>query len=167
MYCVDAKLELVSKGGGANNPSRGFITVRLSTGDVSQMGALALSNARQDIEHRGIMQPGAAIQPQPVQPTGAPGGSSSQPKDFSTALGNVVLKLDLFVKIMDRTSRVSAQEPYTYAANHDYMIAGPPICQPCLASDVCVVSGTVHLDTSPFIISPTDLGHKGTDQKRS
>ena len=73
MYPEDAKLELVSKGGGANQATRGFITIRLSTGDVAQMGALALSNARQDVEHRRIMQPDAATQPQPVQSTGAAG----------------------------------------------------------------------------------------------
>jgi hypothetical protein len=142
MYRADAKLELVSKGGGANHSSRGFITIRLSTGSVAQMGALALSNARQDIEHRRIMQPGAAIQPRSVQPTGAPGGDSSQPKDFATALGNVVSKLDQFVNIMDRTSKVSAQESSIYTADLEYMVAGPTVRQPCLASDVFTVQGT-------------------------
>jgi hypothetical protein len=110
-------LELGLKGSRGQHSSRGFITIQLSAGDATQMGSLAISNARQDIERHEIGQSPAVFQFEPVQPMGAAGSNVSQQQqqgDFGTALWNIVSKLELFIAIMDRTSKVSAHELYIY-----------------------------------------------------
>jgi len=98
-------LELRSKDG----TSKGFITVRLSIDDLTQAGAIAVSNAREDIERGRISKPAAA-----AAGSGAFGvGAIPEPGDLEMALGSVVSKLDIFINIVDKTSQVSMQKRYS------------------------------------------------------
>ena len=74
-----------------SSPRLGSINVRLSVDD--QIGALAISSARQDSEQSGLLPS-----------TDATGGNSP----LHSALKGVILKLEIFVDIVDKTSKVSA-----------------------------------------------------------
>jgi hypothetical protein len=100
-------LELRSSDG----TSKGFITVKLSVYEPAQAGAIARSNAREDIERSKISKSAAAAGSGAVQATDAAVGAVQEPGDLEKALESVVSKLDIFVQIMDKTSQVSVRKP--------------------------------------------------------
>jgi hypothetical protein len=101
-------LELRSNDG----TSQGSITVRLSICEPAQAGAIARSNAREDIERGGIPGSAAVGDSGAVRATDAALGAVQEPGDLEKALGSVVSKLDVFVQIMDKTSQVSVRKPF-------------------------------------------------------
>ena len=100
------------KDGKAGSASRGFVTVRLGTHEPAQAGEIARSNAREDIICGGISNPAAAGGSRVIQVMDATLGAVSEPGSLEMVLGSVVSKLDIFVKIIDKTSQVSIQKPY-------------------------------------------------------
>jgi hypothetical protein len=94
---------------------QGFITVRLNTD--GHIDAIAISNAHQDIERSEILRSADAADSQPIQVmdtlTVVP-----QANDFLKALESVISKLDVFVQIIDQTSKVSACCRYTENCPH-------------------------------------------------
>jgi hypothetical protein len=103
---------LRSKDGKAASTSKGFITVRFSTPEPTQAGEIARSNAREDIKRGGISKSAAATGSGAVQGMDAAVGVAPEPGGLEMALGSVVSKLDIFVKIVDKTSQVSVRKPY-------------------------------------------------------
>jgi hypothetical protein len=91
--------------------SKGFITVKLSVYEAAQAGAIARSNAREDIEQGRIVKSAAAAGSGAVQAIDAAVGAVQEPGDLEKALWSVVSKLDVFVQIMDKTSQVSVRKP--------------------------------------------------------
>jgi hypothetical protein len=100
---------LRSTEGRADSTIKGFITVRLSTSDPNQAGAIAMSNARQDIEQSDIAAVAVAADSRPAQTAGAAVNFVSQPGDIVTSLESVISKLSLFVQIVDQAAKVSMQ----------------------------------------------------------
>jgi hypothetical protein len=99
-------LELRSNDG----TSQGSITVRLSICEPTQAGAIARANAREDLEHGGILGSAAAGYSGAVRITDAAVGVVQQPGDLENALGSIVSKLAVFIQIMDKTSQVSGRK---------------------------------------------------------
>jgi hypothetical protein len=91
---------------------KGFITVRLSTSDSTQTGAIAMSIARQDIERSDIATVTALAGSEPVQVMGAAVDFVSHPGDIVTLLGGVVSKLAVFVQVVDQAAKVSVRTRY-------------------------------------------------------
>jgi hypothetical protein len=106
---AEAVLELRSTEGRANDTIKGLITVQLSTSDPTQTGSIAISNARRDIERGDIAK---LPESEPIQAIGTSVNVVSQSGDIVTALGSVVSKLDLFVRIVDQAATVSARWRY-------------------------------------------------------
>jgi hypothetical protein len=104
---AEAILELRLTESGSHKSDKGIITVQLSTIDPTQIGALAISNARQYIERGRIMKSAATAESEPVQATRNAAVVVSQPVDLAIAFSGVVSKLDLFIQIIDKASRVS------------------------------------------------------------
>ena len=104
MHPVDATLELRSKESSLDNSKKGLITIRLSTSDPVQTGALAVSNARQDIERSGILKLAANANSEHAQVLGAAIDTTGR---LATALAIILSKLDVFIDIIDKTSKVS------------------------------------------------------------
>jgi hypothetical protein len=104
-------LELRSKDGKAGYTRKGFITVRLSTTELTQAGEIARVNAHEDIEHRGISKYAAAADSGAIQGMDDAVGAVQQPGALDTPLFSVVSKLDVFVNIIDKTSQVSLPKP--------------------------------------------------------
>jgi hypothetical protein len=102
---TDATLQLKMADGDKNDKNGGFITVHLGTDTQIQTGAIAIINARQDIESSGIANSVAAGDSKAVQD--ADRGLNADPQNaFQSALEGVVSKLDIFVQIVDQTSKV-------------------------------------------------------------
>ena len=78
----------------------GFITIRLSVVDNALAGTIVNSNARQDIEHSNVPKSASLAQSRPMQ-------AISAANSFLQHLQNVISKLDMFVHIVDKTSKVS------------------------------------------------------------
>jgi hypothetical protein len=106
-------LELRSKDDKAGYTRKGFITVRLSTVELTQAGEIARVNAREDIEHGGLSNSAAAADSGGVQGMDAAVAAVQEPGALETALWSVVSKLDVFVNIMDKTSQVSVRKLYS------------------------------------------------------
>ena len=79
--------------------------------EAIQAGAIARSNAHEDIERGGIAKSAAAAGSGAVQAIDAAVGAVQEQGDLEKALGSVVSKLDVFVQIMDKTSQVSVRKP--------------------------------------------------------
>ena len=82
----------------ANKMTLGFITVQLISHDVVQMGAVAISRARQDIESSDIPKSSEIGDSQPIGILDAA---------VNNALQGVVSKLEVLVQIVDKTSKVT------------------------------------------------------------
>jgi hypothetical protein len=87
--------------GDANYPNSGFITVRLTADD--HIGAIAVSNARQDSERSGLL-----ISVDGADAIQVVDASVASQSTFLMALGSVVSKLAIFVEIVDKAAKVSA-----------------------------------------------------------
>jgi hypothetical protein len=103
---------LRSKDGKSGYTRKGFITVRLSTAEPTQASEIARVNAREDIEHGGILNSAATADFEGVQGMDPAVGAVQEPGALETALWSVILKLDVFVQIIDKTSQVSVRKPY-------------------------------------------------------
>jgi hypothetical protein len=106
-------LELRSKDGKAVYTRKGFITVRLSTVELTQTSEIARVNAREDIERGGISNSAAAADSGGVGGMNAAVGAVQEPGALDTGLGSVVSKLDVFVNIIDKTLQVSLRKPHS------------------------------------------------------
>jgi hypothetical protein len=104
-----AVLELRPREGRADDTIKGFLTVRLNTSDPTQTGSIAVSNARRDIERSDIAK---LSESEPIQVIKTAVNVVPQPGEIVTALGNVVSKLDLFVRIVDDAAKVSVRWRY-------------------------------------------------------
>jgi hypothetical protein len=105
---TDATLQLKVADSDKNHENGGFITVHLEADTQIQTGAIAIVNARQDIESSGIANSVAAGDSKVVQD--ADRGLNADPQNvFMSALEGVVSKLDVFVQIVDQTSKVCAR----------------------------------------------------------
>jgi hypothetical protein len=107
MCYPDAILELMSKETGLDSSRKGVITVQLGPSDLIQTGTLAISNIRQDLDQRGIPKLTTAFDYGRARGMGAAVTIWSQPGGLAKALERVVSKLDLFIQIIDKTSKVS------------------------------------------------------------
>jgi hypothetical protein len=93
--------------GKTDQSNRGFISVQLSASTSTQTAADAVNNARGDIERSGIAESVAtSAYSKLVQATAVAVGLDPQNSAFLKALGNVLSKLDVFVRIIDKTSQV-------------------------------------------------------------
>ena len=85
----------------------------LSTAELTQAGEIARVNAREDIEHGGILNSAAAADSGGVPGMDVAVGAVQGPGALETALWSVVSKLDVFVGIIDKTSQVSVRKSYS------------------------------------------------------
>jgi hypothetical protein len=102
---------LRSKDGKTDSTSNGFITIRLSTHKPTKAGEIVRSNAREDINRGGISKSAAATGSGAVRGMDAAVGAVPEPGGLEMALRSVVSKLDVLVKIVDKTSQVSVRKP--------------------------------------------------------
>jgi hypothetical protein len=96
-------LELRSKDG----TSKGFITVRLSISGPTHAGVIAISNACEDMEHSRIMKSTITTGSGVVQDMGTTIGAVQESVGLEMMLGSIILKLNVFVQIIDKTLQVS------------------------------------------------------------
>ena len=103
-YPTDVSLQLKAVDNKTDETNKGFITVQLRTVTPARSAADAVTTARDDIERSGIVDSvGVPTDSEPVKVMGTAVGSNS---DFQQGLGNVLSKLDIFVRIVDKTSQV-------------------------------------------------------------
>ena len=103
-------MELLSKDGKAVYTRKGFITVRLSTAELTQTSEIARVNAREDIERGGLSNSAAAADSGGMDPAV---GAVQEPGALDTGLRSVVSKLNVLVNIIDKTLQVSLRKPHS------------------------------------------------------
>ena len=108
---VDAVLELRSTKG-SDSTIIGLISVRLSTSDPAQAGAMAISNAQQDIKRGDIAKFTGLADSEPARVVGAAVDIVAHPGNIVTSLESVVSKLGVFVRIVDQAAKVSRWTRY-------------------------------------------------------
>jgi len=73
---------------------------------------IALSSAREDIERGGIAKAASAAGSGAARVMDTAIGAVQESGYLETTLWSVVSKLDVFVQIIEKTSKVSMQKPY-------------------------------------------------------
>ena len=84
----------------------------LSAVDNALAGAIVTSKARQDIEHSDILKSADVTQSRPMQAISA---VSNAPSNFLRPLQCVISKLEVFVHVVYKTSKVSFPELFSVA----------------------------------------------------
>jgi len=105
-------IELRKREDGANGTIACLLTVKLDANDTAQLGALAVTNARQDVELNHISTPIATYgtAQDAVDAVGASGITDSA---FAQSLGHIVAKINIIVEVVDKTARL---HPYANLA---------------------------------------------------
>ena len=93
--------------GSDHRSTTGHITVHLVATIMAQTGELAASNARRDVEGSDILKSVDAAQSAPMQAVGAVANIDLNSNNFLKSLKSILSKLDVFVQIVDKTSKVS------------------------------------------------------------
>jgi hypothetical protein len=101
-----ATLELRKKGKESERLITGLITIRLSVADVTQANKTVLSNVRKDIQ-RGEIAGSVATSHAPLKVVDTVVGLVEEFPQVPDFLFNVVSKLEVFVNIVDRASKVN------------------------------------------------------------
>lgn len=91
----------------------GCITVQLTCDTPIQTGAIAVSNALEDIKHSGILDSGITNYMSAKSTDVAVEITAAINNDFLRRLSNVVSKLDVFVQVVDKASKVCVWIKYT------------------------------------------------------
>jgi len=100
-------LHLIAPNAKPDDRYRCGITVRLGIAHTNQTGTIAISNALQDIQRSGLPHAARIADSEPMQVIDAAVNTDPQQSHVLMALGNVVWKLDLLVKIVDKTAKVT------------------------------------------------------------
>jgi len=102
-------IELRKREDGANGTIACLLTIKLDANDTAQLGALAVANARQDVELNHISTPIATYgtAQDAVDAVGASGSA------FAQSLGCIVAKINVIVEVVDKTARL---HPYANLA---------------------------------------------------
>ena len=91
----------------ATSQGRGCIRIHISIPDASAAAASALADA-----HSATNRMGTGIVATGIQHVGDVTAAVSAQSTALTSLNSVLSKLDIFVKIVDKTANVCAQPPY-------------------------------------------------------
>jgi hypothetical protein len=102
---TDTVIELRKVEDGANGAITGLLTIKLEAGDAAQLGAVAVANARQDIELSNVGAPigGYSTVHDAADAVTASGITDS---NFAKSLGSVVMKINIIVEVIDKTAKV-------------------------------------------------------------
>ena len=100
---IDATLELSM----ADNKSRGTITVQLNGIDNPAAGAVPIANAMRDIRLGRVDHSAAALDSTALQLLDSSVVAVGSAANTLNCLSNVILKLGLFVQIVDKTAKVN------------------------------------------------------------
>jgi hypothetical protein len=106
---ADATLELKSMERKRNDKTMGFITVQLIADNITQTGLMAVSNARQDVDKSDIVKSAGAMNSKPMQAVQVGINADQSQSNILNGLKAVVSKLNVFVQIVDKSSKVSRQ----------------------------------------------------------
>jgi hypothetical protein len=101
IFLADATLELKSVQ--KDDSIIGILTVQLSKSDSNQAVAISVNTARRDIESNTTVISANAADSKHMQILDA---TEPEPSRFVAALANVIWKLDIFIRIVDKTSKV-------------------------------------------------------------
>jgi hypothetical protein len=101
-FFTGTTLDLKAMESDANSTNSGFITVRLTADD--DIGAIAISNAREDSERSGLL-----ISVDGADAIQVIDASVASQSTFLMALGSVVSKLATFVELVDKAAKVSTR----------------------------------------------------------
>lgn len=102
---TDVTLDIKSISGRPDRGRTGYIIVCLSTIDPAQGAAIAVGNARQDADRRGLGRSAAIADSETTLGSGVL-DLDSDVVQFAKALQNVVSKLNLFVQMVDAIAKV-------------------------------------------------------------
>jgi hypothetical protein len=102
-----ANLELTSVEHMGHTTATGAITIQLNTVDSALFSAITTSNARQDIDHSEIVKATGLAPSTPRQTIDAAYNVGPKSSNFLQPLQSVISKLDIFVQIMDKISKVN------------------------------------------------------------
>ena len=100
---IDATLELSMSG----NKSCGTITVQLNGVDNPAAGAVPIANAMRDIRLGGVDHSAATLDSTALQLLDGSVVAVGSAANTLNCLSNVILKLGLFVQIVDKTAKVN------------------------------------------------------------
>lgn len=107
------------KSANGNNATLSILTVHLSTSRATQAVAIAVNDARQDIRNTGIVISAGAADSKSFQALDSVLNTSPNTCDFLVALENVVSKLEVFVRIVDKASKVN---PFSWYARNGLIL---------------------------------------------
>jgi len=116
---IDTVIELRKREDGANGTITCLLTVKLDANDTAQLGALAVANARQDVQLNHI-------------------GTPITDSAFAQSLGRIVAKINVVVVVVDKTARVSISGSTNNEFTDSIMIASP-VRQSGLASGILAI----------------------------
>lgn len=112
----------------------GSVEVRLTTSDVSRSTRLALASAKQDVESIAPSTNASAVT--------TTVDLASETKPLFVALGNIMSKMDAFVKAVDGLAKVSTLKfSPSRRASGSHLWSGPSLHRPRMASCVTLVQG--------------------------
>jgi hypothetical protein len=134
---TDTVIELRKHEDGANGTIACLLTVKLDANDAAQLGALAVANARQDVELNHIGTP-IATYGTAQDAMDAVGASGIIDSAFAQSLGRIVAKINVIVEIVDKTARVSISGSTKNRFSNSIIIASP-VCQSGLASGILAI----------------------------
>jgi hypothetical protein len=129
--------------------------VQLEAIDTSAAGTIAVGNAMQDTMLSGVDHSAAALQSTALQVLDGGVAAVGSATNFLNSLSNVVTQLELFVRIVNETAKVSI--------SHGHMTCqlimtsvGPSIRHFRLASDVVTLSGPFSFHDPLAVASPDE-----------
>jgi hypothetical protein len=133
---IDTVIELRKREDGANGTIACLLTVKLDANDTAQLGALAVANARQDVELNqiGTLIATYGTAQDAVDAVGASGITDSA---FAQSLGRIVAKINVIVEVVDKTARVSISGSNNRFINS--ITIASPVRQSGLASGILAI----------------------------
>jgi hypothetical protein len=103
---IDTTLELKAADGKADDKGCGTITLRLRAIERSKAGENVIKSTRQDIQLSGVDQFSTDNESETAQVLDVALGADIRQSPFMKSLWGIVSKLDVFVQVVDKTSKV-------------------------------------------------------------
>jgi len=114
---------------------RGAIVLRLRALGSAEAGTIANRSAQLDIERSGVTH-AAAIADGADKATAMAGSASAAMSNLSDGLGNIVSKLDVFMRIADGIAKVNRFHSSVIFLT---FFLGPSVCGPRLESNIILL----------------------------
>jgi hypothetical protein len=123
-------------------PPIAFIAAKLDATDIYQSAAVAHANTHKDIDRGNILATATVTDSKPIRAADVAMSTNAGESTLLKSLGSVVSKLDILVKIMDKTSKVFSVCFVLYISA-DSELKGSSICRSRLGCHVLPVQGKI------------------------